>query len=87
MATIVSVLSALVVMLIIAVLALIAHVIAINKELNAISKEQTTQNHDIYQLVNHAKNTALAVNDITVFLNDAYNTRKQYPMMGEGGDA
>lgn len=61
------------------------HVVAILKELKAISEEQSTQNRDIRNLIMHAQNTSNSIHDIAVFLKDDYRT-KTY-LTGEGGEA
>ena len=68
-------------------LAAIAHILKIQKELAAIAKEQSDQNHDIHRLVVRLNETNLAVNNITEYLSDKSIARHLTMYTGPIGEA
>lgn len=73
--------------LFIMMLAAIAHILKIQKELAAISKEQSDQNQDIRRLIIRLNETNLSVNNITEYLADKSVARHLTMYSGPMGEA
>jgi len=73
--------------LFIIMLAAIAHIFKIQKELAAISKEQSDQNQDIRRLIIRLNETNLSLNNITEYLSDKSIARHLTMYSGPMGEA
>ena len=73
--------------LFIIMLAAITHIFKIQKELAAISKEQSDQNQDIRRLIIRLNETNLSLNNITEYLTDKSIARHLTMYSGPMGEA
>jgi hypothetical protein len=73
--------------LFIIMLAAITHIFKIQKELAAISKEQSDQNQDIRRLIIRLNETNLSLNNITEYLSDKSIARHLTMYSGPMGEA